>query len=219
MGTWISRLNGKSICLFFDFFVVKVVQDEDRIKQLKEFYEATYDTVNNLERLFKKAGSKVHPGFGQSGGGRDKLEIFLMPVGQVRQPSTASELKCMLLTILHCIKQLHSLGYLHTDIRWPNVVCHDGSWYLIDCYDFCKTVDLARRRTVKGLRRAAYLSSSLEWQPADDLCQIVKLLDENPYRCEEFAMFRILQENAPQQVASGNWLVDDLISAVNEVEV
>jgi hypothetical protein len=108
MGTWISRQNGKSICLYFDYFVVKVVQDEDRTKQLKEFYEATYDTVNNLERLFKKEGSKVHPeGFGNGGGERPKLEIFLKPVGQVRQPSTASELKYMLLTILYCIKQLH----------------------------------------------------------------------------------------------------------------
>jgi hypothetical protein len=199
---------------------VKAIQDEERLEELKDFYEETFNKVNNLEYLYKKVGSKIHPEGFRNGGSRSSnyLEIFLKPVGQARQPSTPQELKCMLLCILYCIKQLHLLQYLHTDIRWPNVVCHEGAWYLIDCYDVCKITDINRRRAVKSLRRIGHLSTSPEWLPEDDLCQIVMLVDDNLYQSEQFEMFSHLRMIA-SQVASGSLSVDNLIDVVKQVEV
>ena len=89
-------------------------QDEERLEELKRFYKEAFDSsVNNLEYLFKDEMRKVHPnGFkeGENKSVGKYLDIFLKPVDNMRKPSSAKELKIMLLSILHCIKQLHNLG-------------------------------------------------------------------------------------------------------------
>lgn len=76
-GVWLSRQNGKEICLHYDYFVVKAAQNEERLLQLRKLYP--YDMVPHMEKLFKKPSRKVHPnGFNM---GRHGLRV-----GQCRKP-------------------------------------------------------------------------------------------------------------------------------------
>jgi hypothetical protein len=216
IGTWLTRQNGKSICLHYDYFIVEATQTKKRICELKKFYNDTYGRVPHMEQLYKKASSKLHPqGFGKERR-PEELKIYLKPVGQVRKPRNRQEMKSMLLSILHCLKHLHGLEYLHCDIRWPNVICSHGSWYLIDCYDFCCMSDIPRRTSLKSARRALMLlSSSSLWEPADDICQLLALL-EAP-ECSH-PPFNDLPAYA-SEVAAGNMSVDDIIRLVNQIDV
>ncbi len=60
------------------------------------------------------------------------LDLVLEPVGLARQPRTSGELTNCLLCILTALRDLHGRGYVHLDLRWPNVIIvAQGSWYII----------------------------------------------------------------------------------------
>ncbi len=61
------------------------------------------------------------------------LFLDLKPVGLERQPRTSDELKDCLVCILTALQELHGRGYVHLDLRWPNIIIvEEGSWYIID---------------------------------------------------------------------------------------
>ncbi len=61
------------------------------------------------------------------------LFLDLKPVGLERQPRTSDELKDCLVCILTALQDLHGRGYVHLDLRWPNIILvAKGSWYIID---------------------------------------------------------------------------------------
>ncbi len=63
----------------------------------------------------------------------DTLELVMKPVGLARQPRTSDELKDCLLCILTALQDLHGRGYVHLDLRWPNVIIvAQREWYIID---------------------------------------------------------------------------------------
>ncbi len=59
--------------------------------------------------------------------------LVMKPVGLQRQPWTSEELKDCLVCILTALQDLHGRGYVHLDLRWPNIIfVEKGSWYIID---------------------------------------------------------------------------------------
>ncbi len=61
------------------------------------------------------------------------LFLDLKPVGLERQPRTSDELKDCLVCILTALQDLHGRGYVHLDLRWPNVVIvAQREWFIID---------------------------------------------------------------------------------------
>ena len=59
--------------------------------------------------------------------------VRITPVGKQIEPATELELTKALKDILGILKQFHDLGFVHRDIRWPNVLQNnDGRWFLID---------------------------------------------------------------------------------------
>jgi hypothetical protein len=72
---------------------------------------------------------------------------------------------------------MHACGYVHTDIRWSNIVLMDNNdWMLIDCYDACMLSDkrsLLQRAEGKGL-----MSGS--WSERKDLAQLAGLGTDSP---------------------------------------
>ncbi len=62
----------------------------------------------------------------------EALELDMKPVGLQRQPRTSDELKDCLVCILTALQDLHGRGYVHLDLRWPNVIIVSRrSWYII----------------------------------------------------------------------------------------
>jgi hypothetical protein len=217
-GTWVQRAQDhKQIKICYDYVIVKSTQDEARLNQLKEFYKATSEVVN-LEHLFLGSG-KTHPdGFhAGSAGGVAYLEIYLKPVGKTVVPASPTELRTALLCILQCVKQLHSLGYFHTDIRWFNIVLAGRSWTLIDCYDFCEATDHERLVATKRLRSPG-CAADAEWCAADDLFQVVALTGAVQFRYEAYDVFAGVRA-AAAGVATGETSVDDVIDLVESVVV
>ncbi len=61
------------------------------------------------------------------------LVLVMEPVGLQRQPRSSDELKDCLVCILTALQDLHGRGYVHLDLRWPNVIIvEEGSWYIVD---------------------------------------------------------------------------------------
>ena len=61
--------------------------------------------------------------------------VTLTPVGVTRQPCDAAEADVALQQLASTLYQIHQVGWLHCDVRWPNVVLDvDGGrrWTLID---------------------------------------------------------------------------------------
>ena len=213
-GTWVQRSQAhKQIKICYDHMIVKSTQDEERLHQMKEFYRATAEVVN-LEHLYLGTG-KTHPDGFHAGSvnGVGYLEIYLKPVGRTVLPSNPIQLKTALLCILRCIKQLHYLGYFHTDIRWFNVVMHGESWILIDCYDFCAATDRERLVTTKR-HRTAGAAEDAEWSARDDLLQVMKLAEAEQFRGDAYNMFNVVHAFT-DHVAAGGASVDDVINLVN----
>jgi hypothetical protein len=221
-GTWVKRVQDhKQIKICFDHMFVKSTQSEPRLKQMKAFYTATSEVVN-LEHLYLIPGRAAHNGF-REGSTRSGpyLEICLQPVGKTVLPNSPAELRTALLCILRCVKELHSLGYYHTDIRWFNVVLYFKRWILIDCYDFCEVTDQVRRVTTKSERSRSTgvaVVGAVEWGAADDLAQVVALACAVEFQLNTYDMFAGVRELA-KSVAAGETSADDVIDLVDLVVV
>ena len=152
-------------------------------------------------------------------GGVPYLEIDLKPVGRTVKPNNPSQLQAALLCLLHCVKLLHCLQYLHTDIRWGNIVEFQNLWILIDCYDFCKFDDSARRFATKRLRIKGAVTDS-PWEVEDDLAQVLALVSDEAFRGHEYVSFRcLLTTSMITQVASGEMAVDGLIATIEHLVI
>jgi len=65
--------------------------------------------------------------------GRTQIHLKLIPLGFSQPPTTAAELKSAVMDILKGLKWLHDKGFVHRDVRWPNVIRkQDGQFMLID---------------------------------------------------------------------------------------
>ena len=59
--------------------------------------------------------------------------LEMRPVGLQVLPTTEAELCCAIRCVLRALAALHAHGYVHRDVRWPNVLSLDsGQWLLID---------------------------------------------------------------------------------------
>jgi hypothetical protein len=185
---------------------------------MKEFYTATTEVVN-LEHLYLGTGKAHNDGFheGTAANGVKYLDIYLKPVGKTIIPTNPQQLKLALLCILRCIKQLHSLGYFHTDIRWFNVVYYGISWFLIDCYDFCAATDHDRLVAIKR-QRTGGSAEDVEWCARDDLLQVIMLAQAEQFLGDAYNMFDVVHALV-DQVAAGLTSVDDIIEIVDHIAV
>lgn len=158
MGTWHMRMCGKRIRLSAAGAEVEC-HDARTFKRLKQLYTACCN-VAHLERATDFI--------------TQQRRITLAPLGLSVQPSTASELGRAISCVATAVFGMHMAGYVHTDIRWSNVVLLDNdNWLVIDCYDACLLSDdsmLRQRAVARGV-------TGTKWRVRDDLNQIWRLLD------------------------------------------
>jgi hypothetical protein len=213
-GIFIQRAQpGKMIKICYDYVIVKSTETEERLAETRLFYNATAEVIF-LEHLY--LDKKHHDGFYEgSNNGVKYLNIYLKPFGQTYIPESPQELQRALLCVLQCIKALHSANYFHTDIRWPNIVRYELSFFLIDCYDFCEVSDHDRLVTTKR-QRSGDAAVDVEWCAADDLLQVIALANAQEFHGDTYSMFAEVRAS-DVNVASGEASVDDVIRLVDAV--
>ncbi|KAF0552254.1 hypothetical protein F8M41_022211 [Gigaspora margarita] len=63
----------------------------------------------------------------------DTYKVNLAPLGVRWMPKTEQGVKDAIRCVLDALVDLHKLGYVHRDVRWPNILqLTDNSWMLID---------------------------------------------------------------------------------------
>jgi hypothetical protein len=61
-----------------------------------------------------------------------ELTVELFPLGRISPPSDRHQLRHAIYCVLQFLQGLHKQGFVHCDIRWPNVISCGKDWYVID---------------------------------------------------------------------------------------
>ena len=95
------------------------------------------------------------------------------PLGTHLMPTTEPELRQSIQQLLRCLMFLHGHGWVHRDIRWPNVVCDVNKvFYLID-------FDLAAKAGTSIASHSASVPPDAvltPWEPRHDIWQVGNLM-------------------------------------------
>ena len=179
-----ARVNtGENPTIYFErTHVRKTLIDTAEVKHpdavlLQELYEEV--RRGNIVRTVK-----CDPGYPKYEvvGNRSRLVLHLRPVGQARRPRTPAELRAALEAVLQALRSMHRRGFVHRDVRWPNIVIlTDQSWMLIDL-DFAARLDGDGRAPWPTWQRGVPRRSAPDapWSPAFDVKQVAMLLDDLP---------------------------------------
>jgi len=162
MGKWHKRRDGKQIKLSLQGVEVKCT-NQTKFQFLKKFYDQCRN-VQYLERL-TDSNSK-------------NLKLNLGPLGLSVLPATVQQFYRAVKCIATALYGMHDQGYVHTDIRWPNIVLmDDGNWMLVDCYEACKLNDS------KGLLKIAVdrRLPNCSWRKHEDMVQLAGLVGALPF--------------------------------------
>ncbi len=103
------------------------------IRMKRGLYQHEDTNLDALSEFYKSIRSQPIPYFEYPVKDEDKtdsvnlvageaLELVMKPGGSARQPQSSDELKDCLVCILTALQHLHGRGYVHLDLRWPNVV-------------------------------------------------------------------------------------------------
>lgn len=62
-----------------------------------------------------------------------RVKLTVVPKGQFHIPRTHSELKTAITCVLKFLIDFHNKGFVHRDLRWPNVLKdNNGDYFVID---------------------------------------------------------------------------------------
>ena len=128
-----------------------------------------------MKKFYEKC-NKVHVPFLESLSDVDtKNQRFTLgPLGLSRKP-TVAQFPRAITCIATALFALHKEGYVHTDIRWSNIVMlDDDDWMLIDCYEVCLLSD---NDALKACARARKVTTHA-WGVHDDLRQLSVLCED-----------------------------------------
>lgn len=145
--TLLSTIGRPNCTLIFEATGVRKIYHTAKSTKQHFFNQYTRQpfTVNDLDRLeafFRRlAAVSPHPDCMELPQSIDRvdsntLQVTMTPVGIMRKPINKQEFLNFLRCILNALVILCSLGYVHCDLRWSNIIAertpHRGHWYLID---------------------------------------------------------------------------------------
>jgi hypothetical protein len=126
----IQRLNGCTIEIRDDYVLkripVSIYECKKRYKYLNTLYtvmlkERVPHVIEcwEISKSSKKRGKTVF------------ITLKLKPCGVEIMPSSQTQLLSALGSVLLALEGIHKLGYVHSDIRWPNILfVSDEDWRL-----------------------------------------------------------------------------------------
>ena len=109
----------------------------------------------------------------------EECTIRLSPVGVERRPKSIDELCTAMRHVLICIRSLHKkAGYLHCDLRWPNIILVGSEWYVIDYTEsIANNASLKDRLAVSSrIIEENNFDSALPWSMRHDYYQLGMLI-------------------------------------------
>jgi len=142
-----------------------------------------YD-LDMLEELYKmvKEGKFRHtirckPGYPRRVGAEKKsMKLHLFPIGLSVYPKDEVSLHRCLHEILTALSDLHTNGFVHRDVRWPNILRNvDYSWMLIDL-DFAARLQDGTAEWPTWTRGLPERNGEEPWTPRHDILQVSMLL-------------------------------------------
>ena len=132
LGSELEFSSGTTITIMEDYIIKRVdIQKQphlvDQLAELQELYRAT-KTSQHLIR--SEEGPHI----------RNRYTVILSPFGDQLWSGSVftgitslSQLQAAIRCVLLALKDLHTAGFAHTDIRWPNVIkCSADAFCLID---------------------------------------------------------------------------------------
>jgi serine/threonine protein kinase len=138
-------------------------------KMLLELYRILLnDRIPHL--IYPLEAARIH-------GPNKHLCVLLMPIGIGRHPRTSDEIHDAILPVLTALSGLHSRGWVHRDIRWPNILLSGGEWFLFDL-EWADKVDAGLPPS-----KSAFIPPELRdcedavWGTSADMWQVGQLLD------------------------------------------
>lgn len=175
-GDWIDR-NAKRLRIGFKFVENKFSLPEyaHRYEFLKTMYQRT-DTIPHKEKLFSSPTDDTQAFV-------DKQRVIrLHPIGIRKLPDNVHDGKECLRSIVDCMSQVHAAGYVHCDIRWPNILYANGDWILIDFTLAQALDDPISLAEISGLVREEYMFRGTgPWTTRHDYYQIGKLIENSAF--------------------------------------
>ena len=102
----------------------------------------------------------------------------LSPVAFQTLPCDEAELRCAITAVLRALAALHARGFVHRDLRWPNVLADGhGGWLLVDfeLADVAGKPLLAAAVTTDAVAPEVRVPDA-PYTPADDVWQVGRLL-------------------------------------------
>jgi hypothetical protein len=146
-----------------------------------------------------------------------RLEV--RPVGLQVLPTSEAELCCAMRCVLRALAALHAHGYVHRDVRWPNVLSLDsGEWLLIDFELAGATgAPVPEGRICRELVSPEARPTGTPYTAADDVWQVGRLMQmaEELVLSREAEAFAALLTTVQEQRPSASealllpWLADE----------
>jgi len=129
----IQRPNGCTIEIRDDYVLKRIPVSIHEFEKRFEYLNSLYDSMfkervpHVIERWEISKSQKM------LGGGIRFIVLKLKPCGLQITPSSQNLLLSALRSVLLALEGIHKLGYVHRDVRWPNLLCvTDEDWRLID---------------------------------------------------------------------------------------
>ncbi|CAJ0767199.1 3206_t:CDS:2, partial [Entrophospora sp. SA101] len=123
---------GKLLKRPFGDILIMNVEVEKRINMFANYPFSNINVLKDIYRKTKEIKFLIHAVKGPEI--KDNIyKVILAPVGIRQVPKSEPEAKVAIHCILDALIALHNLGYVHRDIRWPNIMkLVDDNWMLID---------------------------------------------------------------------------------------
>jgi serine/threonine protein kinase len=103
--------------------------------------------------------------------------LKITPVCAIHQPANLVELKKAICSVLNALVVLHQNGYIHRDVRWPNVLCNQhGRWLLSDFELSSRIGAPLPARYLNNSNFAPEVRSGESCSPALDIWQVGRLI-------------------------------------------
>jgi len=173
-----AESGGNSEITFRHDCVRKVLKDDAVVRHdfvaLRELYQLVA-----ARRIVRTVGCLPGYPVTEIARGLERMVLHLAPVGHPRRPRNCAELRRALADVLAALQSMHASGFVHRDVRWPNVVLLlDETWMLIDL-DFAARLENGAAPWPVWTRGVPDRPSpDARWSPAQDVAQTARLVLE-----------------------------------------
>eukprot|EP00475_Leptophrys_vorax_P012915 TRINITY_DN19292_c0_g1_i1.p1 TRINITY_DN19292_c0_g1~~TRINITY_DN19292_c0_g1_i1.p1 ORF type:complete len:200 (-),score=44.27 TRINITY_DN19292_c0_g1_i1:28-627(-) len=128
----IQRPNGCTIEIRDDYVLKRIPVSVHEFEERYEYLDSLY-AIMLKERVPHVIERWNISDSGKRLGDTRYILLKLKPCGLEIVPNSVDQLLSALRSVFLALEGVHKLGYVHRDIRWPNVLCvNDKDWRLID---------------------------------------------------------------------------------------